>query len=460
MAGLTFGVIFAVPLVLRYIPLWQREAGIDDVKNLPKKLSNLKKYNPLRYVDINKGCFAGICDGNPLYIPWRKVQETNIQVLGATGSGKGILISLVAYQCSLLEGATIWFDPKFDRYSPRILRDAARKAGKSFIFINLNLNQPPQINLLKGAGRFDVEELLIAGFDLRCKGTDGDFYRGKDEDAAILLSNIMTDNNICSLAELIQSCGKIKEITDQENFWRHLRKLADIQAINTSAGIDLAEALNNGSIIYIVGSCDCERTKMLQKMFLIRIIQLIKQRDRFRDNKHISIILDEFKHILSTPAINALATVRDFNAHFILAHQSLGDLQDCPGIEPAAAHGAVIDNTAIKFIYRTSDSNYADQMAKLGGTKRTFIESVSSSDQIQSNERLSRGWHEMQMYHISPDLLTHLSIPSDNPNQAAVGVVFGVGTAKLFHLGPIPTQGPMPQVVAAAPSSTSREELI
>lgn len=430
------------------IPDWERGEGLHNVKQLVKVFSKLNGFNPLPFINIQKGCFIGFDSKNkPIYVSWQKIRETHIQIIGTTGCGKGVLLSLIAYQSILAGENLIWIDPKFDRFSPRIMATAAKQARKIFYLINLNPDQPPQVNPFAGANAFEIEEMLVSAFDLKGKGTDADFYRSKDEDAAIEASRLAVEKNALSMPELINVCRSVDSITSQENFWRKLRKLGDLNTINTTGGVNLRDAIINGSVIYIIGSTDNERVKMLQKLLLVRINQIIKKQDRFKRNFPTCIVLDEFKHVLSPTALTGLGVIRDYDAHCLLAHQSLGDLDSCPGITRAEAEGAVLDNTAIKIVYRLGDSSYAEKLSKNSGKKAVFVEQAGKN--LNENNLSEGGWRESHVPIIDPDVLTHLPMPSDREGQASVGVLFGVGEARLFHVGHIPTSGNLPNIKVA-----------
>lgn len=444
-SGAILGVFSGVYLKYFQIPDWERGEGLDDVNDIASAFNKLNGFDPRPYIKVEKGCFLGAsADKKLIYVPWRKIRETHIQVLGTTGSGKGVIMSSIAYQSILANETVIWIDPKFDRFSPRILVDAAKKVGKKFYLINLNQDQPSQINPLAGASAYDIEELLVTAFDLKGKGSDGDFYRGKDEDASILASKIAVNKNALSIPELIHVCQGIEEITDQENFWRKLTKLGDLNVIKTKDGLNLDSAIKEGAVVYIIGSTDNERVKMLQKLLLVRINQIIKKRDRFTENVPICLVLDEFKHLLSPTALTGLGVIRDFNAHCLLAHQSLGDLDSCAGITRAEAEGTVLDNTAIKIVYRIGDSGYAEKLSKNSGKKRVFVEQVGKG--LDKNNQQQGGWKESNVPLIDTDLITHLPMPSDRKGQASVGVIFGAGISKVFFTGHIPTTSEMPNI--------------
>lgn len=450
--GCLTGLVISLPVLIYIIPRWERGDGFKDVEELVTRFKKLNGYDPRRYINTKNGCFIGrTLSGKPIYVPWRKLRETHVQVLGMTGSGKGVAMTHIAYQCILAGECAIWFDPKFDRFTPRILQDAARLAGREFHMVNLNQESGPQLNPLLGASKHHIEELFVAAFDLKGKGTDGDFHRGKDVDAAIDAANIAMQTAGISIPELFKKCASISSITDQENFWRRFRKLASLPAVNTEAGLNLPDAIAEGAVIYFVGDTENEQVKILQKMLLVRIMQIIKSRNRLDTHAPTCIVLDEFKHMLSPAALTGLGVVRDFDVHILLAHQSMGDLESCPGIEPAEAYGAVVDNTALKIVYKIGDADYAEKLAKLSGKRRTYVD--SSAKRLDDNGAATGSWREDKVDHIEMSLITHLPMPSDCEKQASTGLLFGIGNAQLFFVGPIaiPKNAPMPNTVIATP---------
>jgi hypothetical protein len=341
--GAIVGLVLCLYPIFRGIPIWERGAGLPDVEELVQNFKQFHGYDPRPFFKISEGCFVGKnLDGKPTYVPWQKLRETHVQVLSTTGCGKGVLMTIIAVQAIAAGEALVWLDPKSDRFAPRLLRQAALEANKPFVMLDLNLGQPPQFSLFASATEFEILDLFVAGLDLRGKGTDGDFHRGRDEDAAMVVADIAVLENIRSISGLVAACAGIKEVTGAENFWRHLRKLARLDVIDTDAGVDLAETIAQGGVIYVRGSADTEVVKTLQKMVLARIAQIIKARPESDVDKPVCVVLDELKHLLSMPAVVSLGVIRSFGAHFLLAHQSLGDLESCASIPPIEVRGAVI----------------------------------------------------------------------------------------------------------------------
>jgi TraM recognition site of TraD and TraG len=459
LGGAVAGLCVALPLVWRFIPQWECGAGFTDAPSILARLRKLNAYDPLPYIKISKGCFIGrsTTTNKPIYIPWQKINQSHMQCLGTTSSGKNVEMLLIVYQCVLAGQGLVWIDPKEDLRTPEVLLKAAKAAGKKLHFIHLGLNQPSQFNLLEGCAAYEIEELFVAGFDLQGKGGDGDFYRGKDQDAAILAAQLAVNERAISIPQLYKLCAEVAEITNQENFWRLFKKLASLPVIQTDQGLDLEAAILAGEIVYIVGSCDNERVKTLQKMLLIRVMQIIKKRDRTKKVQSICVVLDEFKHLISPTVLNALAVVRDFNAHFLLAHQSIGDLDEASNVSRAAAYGAVVNNTSLKVIFKIGDVDFAKDMAELAGHKTIYKNNAAKSSDSSANatHHATGSWSEAQDYRIPPEVITGLPIPPDRQGQASVGVFYGVQDALIFYVGHIQTSGVMPTVNAATTAHQS-----
>lgn len=450
-AGAAVGAAGAMCAVFWLIPQWERKiTGIVDAEKVRKLARKAKEFDPERYIDLSRGLFAGLAEGKfPLYIPWAKMRETHVQVKGTTGSGKGVWLGLAAYQCIQAGEGLIYFDPKPDRRLPSLISEAAKRAGKRFYLLDLSPAALPQFNLLAGCNEYQIEELLVAGFDLIPKGTEGDYHRGRDQEAAMLAAKIAIMKPARSIPALLAACRDEPEIVGADHFWREFRKLSATPALNTEHGIDLAQVVDQAGVLYVIGSSDNQRVKVLQKMLLVRIMQLIKQRDRAEVTTPIVVVLDEFKHMLSPTALTSLAVVRDFNSHFFLAHQSLGDLDECPGISKEAAYGAVVDNTSIKVLYKINNAEHAERMAKVAGKVQGYRDTTSKRGE---GPQVPEGsWQEAETYRISPDVIMNLPTPSDRPGQPSVGILFGVGDACWFSVSPLKIAAEQPPVAPAKP---------
>ncbi len=445
--GLILAVIVSGLLDFLIITPAERGEGLRDIRMMHKLFKRMQRFSPAKFVDLKKGVFIGLEDGRkqrPVYIPFKQLSQTHMQVLGASGSGKGISLALIGAQLIQVGETVIVFDPKGDARLPVVLSDAAEQAQVPFIHLNLQPDSVAQFNLLAGASASEIEELLIAGLGLSPSDGDGNYYRGIDQDAAERLSKLDNGGKDWTLRSLYTAAQSDKNFEKADNFLRRLRQVSDLSAIATSHDLDLAGKVEAGVVIYIRGSVDNHRVKTLQTMLLIRILQVIKKRPAC--SRDVALILDEFKHLLTSVSLDALGVVREMGCHAILAHQSLGDLGACPGLTRSDVEPVVGDNTTIKLVFRINDETASKSFAVKSGLQRTHVESVRELDE---DSNVKRSWAEAQQTRMSEDLFTHLHRPSEGATPVAAGVLFGVGLAKLIAIAPLDPVGELIPPVAA-----------
>jgi hypothetical protein len=221
--------------------------------------------------------------------------------------------------------------------------------------------------------------------------------------------------------ELVESARK---------FYADLEELVFTPCAQASTGADLPALLAAGAVIYVRGSTRNPRILKLQKIFLLSCMQTIEVRER-ASARHVAIFLDEFKYVISRPAIEALGAIRDKRAHVIVAHQTLGDLEDCGrDLTAQAVIGAVVENCAIKLAYKARDPDTALWLSKLSGT-------ILVDDETRTIER-NLGLTEKQ----SQRTLRQAERPLIDINQLLMlpkrtAVLFGVGHAQFIYTSPV-----------------------
>lgn len=454
-AGAIVGTAVALILTMRTIPRLERGQGLRDVRYMQKTFARMRTFSPLNHINVKKGIFIGLEDGkHPVYIPLEQFHETHTQIIGASGSGKGIALGLLGFQFVIAGGCVIAIDPKGDRRLPLVLSMAAKKAGVRFRHLDLNPESPPQFNLVAGAKQHEIEELLVGGLGIQPTAGDGNYYRGIDQDAAeaVALRAALIENP--SLTTLLEIAQQDETLCKADNFVRRLRQVCQLPVIQTSYDFDLHGLIERGEVLYVRGSTDNHRVKSLQSMLLIRILQIVKARGAGRK---ITLILDEFKHLLSTVSLDALGTVRELGCHALLAHQSMGDLGGCPGLRREDVEPRVVDNTTLKLVYRLNDAKASADFAARSGKQRTHAEGVRGLDQDNKDQRT---WTEVQQFRMSEDLFTHLHRPSDGKEIVAAGVLFGYKTARLIAVSPINVEGSIPPLEFAPAETISKPTAI
>jgi hypothetical protein len=426
--------------------LWHRTtkrlSTVDTLSDIRKSFEETEwpPYDPYRYFDVEKGLFTGLNERRkPNYITWEEFNTTHMQVIGTTGAGKGVMSNMILIQCALKGQRVIMFDPKNDKYASRVIARAAKEHGLPFHLIDLRPDTPPQVNPFRSATYSEMKELLITIFDLGKKGDIADFYRILDRKAARDVIRRAGSNP--TIKRMLRVADDSPYITDEDAqaFLEQLTEMTELDAIDTDEGPDLAELISTPGFLYIIGSIRSEESLQCQKLLLLRILQIIEKRpEDLADRLPVALMLDEFKYILSPPALQALGLVRDKNCHLILAHQSIGDLEECKGLDPAAVRGAVLENTGIKFIYRAKTFQTAQWASELSGkivakTRRTDIQQSAFDAATAQYTEVERA------------LLTEndiLALPK------LVGMLFGVGLAKRCQAARLPL-GDRPKLVPA-----------
>ncbi|ECI5745778.1 DUF87 domain-containing protein [Salmonella enterica subsp. enterica] len=339
-----------------------------DVRKVKELLPDSTEYNPLDYIDLNKGVFIGLNkDDQPQYITIKEFRTQHAAIIGTTGSGKGVTATVLLYQAILSGEAVFVEDPKDDEWAPHVLREACKKAGKKFTLINLNkLNF--QLDLLADISHEQLEELFNAGFSLAKKGEASDFYRIKDRRAARNTAAIHEKGK--TLRDLFNTDFVQSLREDVPAFFGELEEIALVNSINATNGFSLKEVFDEGGCCYIIGSTRNQKIISAQRMILTRLIQIAETRDRINSTpRTVAIFLDELKYHLSRPALEGLGTARDKGVHIFMAFQATDDLRDCPSdLNGDSVIGAVIENAKFKLIYKIQNPETAEWAARMTGS--------------------------------------------------------------------------------------------
>ncbi len=407
-----------------------------DVRDIDKFLPKPLDFNPLDYFDEKKAIFVGLDENKkPVCIDMGNNNSApHIQVVGTTGAGKGVSLGVLASQFLARDEAVFFCDPKNDEWAPHVLYDVAKQMGKPFHFINLNSPNGPQINIFQGATKEEIYELFLGGFSLSERGGSADFYSIDDR-----LAGEICSNSIAAGGTVAACFARHGEELEQlaKKFWGKLREIAGIASINASnAGVDFEKIVADGGCVYIVGSMRNDVIKTIQRMLLVRFIQLAERRDRMSGPmRPVCVVLDEVKYHISRPALEGLGAARDKGVHLLLAHQSLGDLEDCPqDINPRAVVDGVVENCRIKIAYRVQNPTTAKWLAEMSGKILVDDESRTVARNIALAERVegTRSIRQAEAFYIDENILQNL--------KPSTCVLYGQGLPKRLTIKPLRTK--------------------
>lgn len=388
-------------------------------------------YDPLPHCGSLEQIFLGLdSDGDVVHVDQALWRNSHVDIVGMTGSGKGILAGVLLTQAVRQGEAVVVVDPKDDEYAPRVMARAAREAGVPFYRLDL-MAETAQWNPLRGKTADEIEELLVASLGLGERGTEADFYRLNDRRAAREFAQLYDDELLPILLETFRGEPAARKAT---KFIDDMEEIVATPSARAEEGLDIAGAIAEGAVIYVRGSVRHARILKLQKMFVLSVIQHCERRAR-EEARQVCLFLDEFRYLVSAPVLEALASIRDKRAHLVLAHQTVNDLRNVPGdLDPEQVVSSVTENCGLKFSYRVNDPDTALWLARMSGNILVDdeVRSLETNTVLAERERDIRSLRQSERYLVDTNMLQSL------PPCCAVN--YGNGLARFVFTSPVPVE--------------------
>jgi TraM recognition site of TraD and TraG len=330
--------------------------------------------------------FVGLdAENQPSYLSAKLFRETHMQVVGPTRFGKGVVLGVLLEQAIAQGHAVVYIDPKADKFLPYILAEACERAGRRFVYIDLNGADTRWAPFEGGAER-DRRSRIVNCFGLNNTGDGGDFYKSKER---AILDTILpaSGTSIAGLRAALEQRGSdgkpLKE--NASRLFDGLTEFAALPSLNPKkgGGNKIGEALAAGATIYVRGSLDDPTVKRATQVFIAELIQEARRLAPQR-SAHLTLAIDELKFMISQEVSDALATIAGFHVNMVLLHQSIKDLRapEDRSLNVQALESGVLVNCQVKLMYRASDPDTAEWASALSGTK---IVRVTKSQTVEHN---------------------------------------------------------------------------
>lgn len=378
---------YIVPAVDRMAEAMTKDTSLarnakTDVRDIHKMLPpEPEKFDPREFFDLKRGIFVGLDErNNPVYELLSFWRESHWLLTGRTRSGKGVGAQILLPQAVLLGDFVVVLDPKLDAWLPSVLQACCATASKKYVFADLRRPAPAQFNLISNCDEETIYVMLVGGCGLSEKGEAADFYRLADRNAARAAARWLASHPGTTIAECLAAIGA-SWAEEAPAFHAYMQELADLPAINGKGGFDIASGERNGGVLYVVGDMIDPAVIRVQRMILLRLLYLAKNRDQTADNRTITVFADEFKVHISRPFLSALGMAAGWGLHCVLAFQSLQDLADAPNdMDKEAIKGAVMENCHAQLSYAVKDPETARWLAETTGK-------IQVDDEIRRVER-------------------------------------------------------------------------
>lgn len=370
-----------------------------DVREIGKFLpAEIGGYDPQKFIKPERGLFIGLDEKRkPVYIDYDDSRIQHMLLTGRTRSGKGVAAQIIIPQQIARGEFVVVLDPKVDNWMPHAFRDACIQADKPYHFLDLRQSAPAQCNPFQGCDAETLENMLVGGFSLTEKGEAADFYRLADRKAARQCAGWLASNPGATARDAMAHLGE-DWIEAAPAFHAYMQEMADLDAVNArSGGIDIAAGEQRGGCLYVVGDMINPRIIRMQRMILLRLLFLAKNRKVIdAQPRTISVFADEFKVHISRPFMTSLGASAGWGLHTILAFQSLQDLADCPAdLDKDMVRGAVMENCAVQLSYAIKDPDTALWLSTSTGTilvddeTRTVQKNIALTETVHGERRIS-----------------------------------------------------------------------
>ena len=348
-----------------------------------------KHFVPKKYYKTGQ-TFIGLDEANhPIHVPLDTWRETNMQIIGPTRFGKGVILGTLMDQAIRRGDALMYIDPKDDTFAPHILYQACVETGRPFYYLTLHDHGVGSWAPFAGGDLRDGLNRLELSFGLELTGEAGsDFY--KSQERRLLERAFAEHRDIQDLYRVLEET-EARRILAELAQWRSLKSLCP----SAGEGFEVARALQEDAVVYLQGHLFDSVVKAATKAFIVELIQESRRLARER-NTHLTVAVDEVSFLTSKPLAQALATSVGFQCNFILAYQSQNDLLNLEDrtLNPRYIYQSINVNSQLKAVYAGADQETAEWAASLSGT---IVKDITKMERTEINETGGESFEKQRM---------------------------------------------------------------
>lgn len=418
---------FIHPWVSSVMRRWrnlQVEEVESDIRN-ERARYNAKDFEPPKHYDPKKEkIFMGLdIDNKPVYVPAKTWRSNNMQVVGPTGFGKGVMLGCLMDQAIRFGDALFYIDPKEDEWAPRLMLQAAQECNRPFIYISLRDNGYGYWSPFLGGPRRNAYTRMINIFGMVESGGDSDFYKIVEK---MQLNRLIGPNDSYDLETLY---GKIKsgnkaqkndrdKALKVEALLENWRQISSLNPGPEKKSFSIEQALLDGAIVYVQGDLQDDVVKTATKALIMEVIQEA-MRLKAQRKHHLTLIVDEVSFLVSKQLRDALATNRSFNVNIVTAYQSVTDLEapDDKTLDGKALAQSINVNSQLKLFYGGADYQTAEWVSQLSGT---ITKEVTAMEKTRIRTAGAEEWEQGRTVKRLEEALIPLNVILTLPHRVSV----------------------------------------
>lgn len=356
--------------------------------------------------------FVGLDEiNNPIYIPAEVFENTNTGKFAPTRYGKGVSAGVILTQAIRRGNAAFMVDPKGDKRLPYILQAEAKRAGKPFVYLDLNPEGKGTWEPFKGGPLRNRRARMLSAFSLEAGGTNADVYKSKERTLVDKLLET-TDGTLrvmqAAINKLLDADG-LSQLRDGLNEWA---QISTFTSNRKKKGHSIETSLLNGAVVYVRGSITDSVVKRATRAYISELMQEAKRLHMERTT-HLTTFVDEVRFVISQELVDALATGLEYRTNLVLATQAVSDLKNLEDktIDAAALKSSFEINCQIKFIYKAGDVDTAEWGEQLSGTKWITVARNQKAETNRWGGELwdkTRAFERIEVPLISQNVFLHL----------------------------------------------------
>ncbi|EMA4529608.1 TraM recognition domain-containing protein [Pseudomonas aeruginosa] len=405
-------VVFLMPVLVRTIVLrwlrpalssWTRKFRVrqtgDALSDIRIEVSRIKAkdFNPRDYYQDGV-MFLGLDGaGQPIYMDDEVFKKNHLKIIGPSQTGKGVGLGVLLDQ-AIKKGWGAWFiDLKPDDFLYDIMRESCELNGRPTPRV-LDFNgvgdgyYAPFVN---GTMR-ERRERVVKAFTMADTGQTADFYKRIEREILDFLMPLW-DGTLNDLKKLLD--GKHPEISDAKRSWirencgaikSNASEFSQLESLcaTKEQSFDVASALHSSEVVYVRSHMKDTIVRKGTVALLDEVIQVALRRPL---PKHVLLIVDECRFVVSDTLADALATVLSKGISMGLAYQSVKDLLNLPdkSLNAESIKTATETNTQITVSYRANDDETAEWVSLQTGTVQ---KSVTKLEKVETNRGGAEEW--------------------------------------------------------------------
>ena len=425
----------------RYVPTWfsafKRRFAIrvssDTLSDIRAEISKIeskdyevKKHYKDGYMFLGLGS-----DNKPILIKDEDFKTNNINCIGPSQTGKGVLQQIIIDQAIRKNWNVFFIDQKPDDFIPDLMRETCEEVDRKLITLDLTGESKGTYCPFNGGTTRERISRFFSASDLADKGNNADFYKGQERAA---MSDIMPhwNGSIRQLSEFLNSpksyiaeqLGEFKANRAREALTKVSSLLIEwnlLAPINAKAGrgFDVERTIKNNGVALIRGSVSDKLVIKFTKVIIDEIVSTVLRLGKKNKPEHTILVIDEARFIISDELAKALATMLAKGCSTMISYQSINDTKnlDDKTLNADSISQSINVNSNYTLCYRAKDAETAEWLSDQTGT---IQKSVARMENVERNRHGGEVWSKNKSLNAVEENYFHTNLLFSLPERVCV----------------------------------------